>query len=76
MPQFSLYLDEGVHKELEIRARINNISVSKFVVSALKAQFSKGWPDGFQNIFGSVKDESFIRREPSDWESDCPRETL
>ena len=76
MPQLSLYLADDIHRELELRAQINKTSISKFVIITLKNCFSKGWPDGFQNIFGSIKDESFIRQEVSDWSLDIPRESL
>ena len=76
MPQLSLYVDEDVHRELEERARINNVSVSKFVTSILKKQFVKGWPEGFENVFGSVDDVSFIKQQAPDWLLDAPRKTL
>jgi len=76
MPQLSLYLDEDTHRELEARARLNNTSVSKFVIITLKTHFSKGWPDGFKNIFGSITDESFNKQNVPDWPLDAPRESL
>jgi len=76
MPQLSLYLDEDIHKEIETRAKINNTSVSRFVITTLKAQFSKDWPEGFQNTFGSITDDSFVRHDASDWSLDSPRESL
>ena len=76
MPQLSLYLDEDIHRELETRARLNKTSVSKFVISTLKTHFSKGWPDGFQNMYGSIADESFVKQDASDWSLDAPRESL
>ena len=76
MPQLSLYLDDDIHRELETRARLSKTSISRFVISTLKTYFSKSWPDGFQNIFGSITDESFIKQEASDWSLDAPRENL
>ena len=76
MPQLSLYLDEHIHRELEARARLNKTSISKFVISTLKTQFSKDWPEGFQNTFGSIDDDSFVKQEVSDWSLDLPRESL
>ena len=76
MPQLSLYLDEELHKELETRARLKETSVSKFVTVALKTHFSKGWPDGYRNVFGCITDESFVRPETPDWSFDIPREIL
>ena len=76
MPQLSLYLDENIHSELEMRAKLNKTSVSKFVAATLKSHFSKGWPDGYFDTFGSITDESFIKHEPQDWHLDVPREKL
>ena len=70
MPQLSLYLDDDIHRELESRARLSNTSVSKFVISTLKTYFIQNWPDGFQNLYGSITDESFVKQEASDWSLD------
>jgi hypothetical protein len=76
MPQVSLYLDESTHTELEARAKLNRTSLSKFVVDMIKAQLSKGWPDGFQNLFGSIEDASFHRQGEHGRALDAPRESL
>ena len=74
MPQLSLYLDDDIHRELETRALLSKTSISKFVISTLKNYFAKSWPEGFQNTYGSITDESFVRQEASDWSLDAPRE--
>ena len=76
MPQISLYLDENIHKEISKRAKLNKTSISKFVVTTLKAHLSKNWPEGFKNTFGSISDDSFIRQDTPDWSMDVPRESL
>jgi len=76
MPQLSLYLDDDTLRELEARARLNNISISKLVINTLKTQFNKNWPDGFINMYGSITDESFIKHDIPDWSMDSPRENL
>ena len=76
MPQISLYLDEEIHQEIEARAKLNQTSISKFVVTTLKAQLSKGWPSGYKNVFGSISDNSFIKHDTPDWSLDAPRENL
>ena len=76
MPQLSLYIDDEFYLELEIRACLSNASKSKFVIGTLKAYFSKSRPDGFQNLYGSVTDESFVKQEAPEWSSDAPRESL
>ena len=76
MPQLSLYLDEDILREIEARARLNKTSVSKFVTTSLRSHFSKSWPDGFKNTFGSITDESFIKQSVPDWSLDKSRESL
>ena len=76
MPQLSLYLDSDMHQKLEARALLSKTSVSKFVTTILKTHFSKGWPEGFQNVYGSISDESFAKQEVPDWSLDIPRESL
>ena len=76
MPQISLYLDEDIHREIAIRAKLSNTSISKFVATTLKAHLSSDWPDGFQNLFGSITDKSFIKQDAPDCSQDLPRENL
>jgi len=76
MPQLSLYLDEDIHRELETRAKLNKTSISRFVVNTLKIYFSKNWPEGYQNTFASIDDESFKKQNAPDWSLDAPREVL
>lgn len=76
MPQLSLYLDDDTLKKIEIRAKINQTSVSKFVTSMLKEHFSTGWPEGYKNVFGSVKDDSFRRPEAVALSFDAKRESI
>lgn len=76
MPQLSLYIDEDTLQKIEARAKINKISVSKFVSTVLKEHFSNNWPEGFQNIFGSVTDDSFVRPDFIDLSLDAKRESL
>lgn len=76
MPQLSLYLDEDILKKIETVAKMNDISLSKYVSDTLKEYFSNNWPKGFSDVFGSISDDSFIRHEIIDFSSDVKRETL
>jgi len=76
MPQLSLYLDEDTLKKIETGAKINKTSVSKFVSVALKEYFSGNYPECFQNLFGSVSDDSFAAPNPLDTALDSKRESL
>ena len=76
MPQLSLYLDEITLRDVVVRAKLNNVSVSKFVSTVLINYFSNKWPDGYQNIFGSIDDDTFVRHNELNWENDIPRENI
>ena len=76
MPQLSLYLDEDTLKKIETGAKINKTSVSKFVSVALKEYFSGNYPEGFQNLFGSVSDDSFSAPNSLNTALDSKRESL
>ena len=76
MPQISLYIDEKTHNEIEARAKLSQVSISKFIATILKTHFAKDWPTGFPSTFGSIHDESFVRHDVQDWSLDAPRESL
>lgn len=76
MPQLSLYFDEDTLKKIEIAAKMNNISLSKYVSDTLKDHFSNNWPVGFSSVFGSISDETFVKHEFTDYSADTERETL
>ncbi len=76
MPQLSLYIDDGTLKRLEICAKINNTSVSRFVSVTLKRHLDRSWPDGYRNLFGSIKDDSFLEQPELDACLDAAREEL
>ena len=76
MPQLSLYIDDDTLSKLETGAKISNTSVSKFVSLVLRNHFAKSWPDGFQNLFGSISDDDLIDPEDLDFSADTRRERL
>jgi hypothetical protein len=76
MPQLSLYIDEEILKKIEIAAKMNNISISKFVSDTMKTHLSNGWTKGFENVFGSITDESFEINDFKDFSSDTERESI
>lgn len=76
MPQLSLYLDAEILTKIEIAARINNTSISKWVSDRLKESLANNWPENFESLFGSIKDESFGKEEIKDFSKDLKREKL
>lgn len=76
MPQLSLYIDEKTLKKLELAARIEHLSLSKYAVKKLNESLRADWPDTWAALFGSLDDPTFdIDRNP-DTAGDAPRENL
>ena len=76
MPQLSLYIDEETLKKVAVAARIENVSISKFVVKKLNESMYGSWPSNFEKTFGSVADDSFTIADDVSFEHDTKRESL
>jgi len=76
IPQLSLYIEDDTLKTIETQAKIVKLSVSKFVSAILKEHLNNTWPPDFQNIFGSIKDDSFLQPASIAFSMDAEREAL
>ncbi len=76
MPQLSLYIDEKTLKKIALAAKIEKLSVSKFVVKKLNESIHDTWPENFDKMFGSITDESFKEADSMKYEDDDSRESL
>lgn len=76
MPQLSLYIDEETLKKVTVAARIENVSISKFVVKKLNESMHDSWPSNFEKIFGSITDDTFTIADDISFEHDTKRESL
>ena len=76
MPQLSLYIDEKTLRKISIAAKIENLSISKFVVKKLNESMHDSWPENYGELFGSISDETFGRNDQLHFEDDTPREKL
>jgi len=65
----------GIHYKLKKRAKLNKTSILKFVAAAQKSLSAKSWPEGYEDLFGSITDESFFKQKVPDWSLDIPRES-
>lgn len=76
MPQISLYIDEKTLQRAKDAAARRNTSISRWVTELIRSRVQPVYPEGFEELFGSIQDESF--REPPDLStsSDIPRESL
>jgi hypothetical protein len=76
MPQISLYIDEKTLEKVENAALKQHVSISKWVADQLRARIEPSYPTGFEKLFGSVKDKSFIRPDEIASSRDIIREKL
>jgi hypothetical protein len=63
-------------KKLEKMARVNKVSVSKWVREKLKGTLTDAWPKDYFNLYGSVNDDSFKKPETLPFMNDFRREHL
>jgi hypothetical protein len=66
--------------KVEESARKSNMTIAEFITDAVEKyepKHSSGkWPDGFENLFGSITDETFRRHPEISFSLDTKRETL
>ena len=74
MPQLSLYIDKETLERIELAARKEHLSLSKFVVSRVRESLDRRWAPTVTDLFGSITDPSF-RVEPTAG-ADIDRESL
>jgi hypothetical protein len=79
MPQVSLYVDDETMATLRAEAAAQGLSLSKHVVSRLKASRRSNAAtclpeDYFDNLYGCLADDkSFVRPQQPDFELDAQR---
>jgi len=77
MPQISLYIDEDTIKELKNAAKMQHISLSKWVCTAIKMLLKESdLPEGYFELFGSIKDDSFKKPVSLKYKYDARREEI
>ena len=75
MPQISLYVDKDTLSRIEKAAAKERISISKWVGKNIKKFIKDDYPQGYFELFGSIKDKSFEIKDLS-FEEDSKRESL
>ena len=76
MPQLSLYIDNETQKQLEIAAKIEHLSISKYVVKILNESMHAKWPLHYDDLYGSIDDGSFKVDRIDNFNNDIKREEL
>lgn len=56
----TIYLDDDTERKVRAAARLEQKSLSRWAGEQLaKAAGAGSWPEGYFDLFGSIKDESF-----------------
>lgn len=76
MPQLSLYIDKETMKKLENIAKIENVSLSKWVGSVIQNALKNNYPPNYFELFGSVNDDTLKEPEELYNSSDAEREEI
>lgn len=76
MAQVSLYVDDATLQKIKISAQKQNLTLSKWVLAVIKKNISPSYPPEFENLFGSISDETFKRPEQMDFSADSKREVF
>lgn len=74
MPQVSVYIDQETYERIEVAAKTENVSLSKYVSRKLRQSLDDAWPVNYDRLFGAIDDPSFARSQPEG--KDLPRERL
>ncbi len=56
MPQISLYVDKETLKMIQEAANAAKTSISNWVVTQLREKLDSSYPEGYQELFGSIED--------------------
>ncbi|MBT3271731.1 MAG: hypothetical protein HN368_01145 [Spirochaetales bacterium] len=76
MPQISLYIDEPTLKKVESAAKSQHLSISKWVAEQIRSRVDAVYPGDFEQLFGSISDDSFIRPDELSSNLDIERESM
>ena len=76
MPQISLYIDEKTLKKAESAAARQHLSISKWVAEQIRSKVDPVYPANFEQLFGSISDETFVRPDVKDFSNDSKRSEL
>jgi len=76
MPQISLYIDEPTLKKVENAATRQHMSISRWVADQIRAKVAPAYPVGYEELFGSITDESFIEHMEIGFSTDTHREEM
>ena len=76
MPQISLYIDEPTLRKVESAAKAQQVSISKWVADQIRSRVDAVYPAEFEQLFGSIDDDTFVEPPDISAGADSHRESL
>jgi hypothetical protein len=76
MPQISLHIDEITLKQVESAAERRHISISKWVAEQIRTRLEPVYPIHYEELFGSIADDTFTRPDETLFVADNKREDI
>jgi hypothetical protein len=76
MPQISLYIDEETLKKARRAAEQRNLSISRWVAEQIRSRVEAEYPAGFDDLFGSISDETSTEPSELPRSADTPRDSV
>jgi hypothetical protein len=73
MPQISLYIDEKTLQKVESAAKRQHLSISKWVAEQIRAKVDPIYPVDFEDLFGSIQDDTFVAPSKLNFNQDADR---
>jgi hypothetical protein len=73
MPQISLYIDEKTLQKVERAAKRQHLSISKWVAEQIRAKVDPIYPVDFEDLFGSIQDDTFVAPSKLNFNQDADR---
>lgn len=76
MPQISLYIDQATLKKIGSAAKNQHVSISKWVAEQLRLKVDAVYPEHFDELFGSINDNTFLEAAELSDNLDIKREQI
>jgi hypothetical protein len=76
MPQISLNIDQIIFEKIKKIAEQQKTSVSDWVEDTIKTTLGNDYPNDFFELFGAIKDNTFVEPVEIDQKYDIRREQL
>jgi hypothetical protein len=73
MPQISLYIDEKTLQKVESAAKRQHLSISKWVAEQIRAKVDPIYPVNYENLYGSIDDDTFTAPSKLNFDQDANR---